>query len=112
MSDAKKQSYQVGRAQRQASGSENDGHWPSATNRDGHESGHVVERISRGDSAQSFEVGFVVGGILSQLVLDAENRLAETRECIEWYQREAQKCEARLNQLRALTASLQGDEVE
>jgi len=110
MSDAKEQSQQVGGTQGQIGRAQNDGDRSQVADRDGSTSGSIPQRVSGGDSAESFEVGFVLGGILSQLVLDAENRLAETRECIEWYEREAKKCEKRLEQLRTLTASLQGGE--
>lgn len=73
--------------------------------------GGVNERLHRDASTVPFSYGLLLGGILSQLVLDAEQRLGEVRECIEWYQREEEKQLARLNELRKL-AQLTSSEVD
>jgi hypothetical protein len=44
----------------------------------------------------------LVGGILAQLIQDAEDRLGEAEECITWYQREKQKQVRRLATYRDL----------
>jgi hypothetical protein len=44
----------------------------------------------------------LVGGILAQLIQDAEDRLGEAEECIAWYQREKQKQVRRLETYRDL----------
>lgn len=46
--------------------------------------------------------GTVNGGIIAQLITDAEARLGEAQECVEWYLREIRKCEQRLEQLHHL----------
>lgn len=50
--------------------------------------------------------GELIGGILTQLIADAEDRLGKSEECVEWYQREAEECRHRISQLRSLAESL------
>ena len=44
----------------------------------------------------------LLGGILAQLLKAEENRLSETEECIVWYQREREKAESRIQELKQL----------
>lgn len=44
----------------------------------------------------------IVGGILSQLIDDAEKDVERTQECIEWYQRELEEKTQRLEDLKRL----------
>ena len=110
MSDAKSQAQSMGRAQRQAGQRPHDKDRSQVTDRESGSGGNVDKRASRSDRSESFGFGFVLGGILSQLVSDAEDRLAEMRECVNWYQREVEKCEERLTQLHALTAQLSDEQ--
>jgi hypothetical protein len=48
----------------------------------------------------------IAGGIVSQLIADAESQLANARACVEWYQQEEAKALQRLEHLRQLQ---QGD---
>jgi len=49
------------------------------------------------------DIGAVVtGGILSQLIESVAEQLAESDECIEWYQRRSQQLQSRLDELRRL----------
>jgi hypothetical protein len=47
-------------------------------------------------------LALLTGGIISQLIADAEDRLGKTRECIEWYEREEDEDLARLENLKKL----------
>lgn len=73
--------------------------------REGGESGAVGGRF-RGDD-RTFGTAIILGGILGQLIKDAEHRLAETEECVAWYQREAEKAKERLTELRSLQSQIQ-----
>lgn len=44
----------------------------------------------------------LTGGIISQLIADAEDRLGQSEECIEWYVREKEENLKRLENLRKL----------
>lgn len=44
----------------------------------------------------------IAGGILEQLIQDAEDQLQASIECIEWYKRERDKNLKRLNKLKEL----------
>lgn len=43
-----------------------------------------------------------IGGILAQLLEDAEKQLAKSRECIVWYREEAKEYEQKIENLRKL----------
>jgi phage shock protein A len=45
---------------------------------------------------------YAIGGILDQLIDDAEKQLVKSRECIVWYREEAKEYEQKLNNLRKL----------
>ena len=49
--------------------------------------GERVPGATRAELLTADDWGFVVGGIIAQLMRDAEIRLGEAKECIEWYQR-------------------------
>lgn len=55
-------------------------------------------------------VAFLFGGIVAQLIRDAEDRRAEVVDCIDWYQRELEKCDRRLESLKTLSQSIQSAE--
>jgi hypothetical protein len=42
------------------------------------------------------------GGILAQLIQDAEVQLGKAQECVEWYQREVAELQTRLENLKRL----------
>lgn len=54
----------------------------------------------------------VTGGIVAQLIRDAEDRLTKAKECIDWYEREKGEEEKRLEDLRSLQALAQELESE
>lgn len=66
------------------------------------EDGENAGDIHRGIHRTAWAWGALAGGILAQLIKDAETRLSEARECVEWYQQEEQKQLQRLEELRAL----------
>ncbi len=49
----------------------------------------------------------IIGGILSQLLAEAREKLADSEECLIWYEREKQKAQARIEQIEALLSSHQ-----
>lgn len=51
----------------------------------------------------------VAGGIISQLIADTRDRLAEAEECITWYTRERDKCLKRLENLEHLQQLAEGE---
>ena len=61
----------------------------------------------KGTSANS-----IAGGILSQLIEMLNDRLAETRDCIQWYEKEEQKINRQLANLEALQHQYQESETE
>jgi len=46
--------------------------------------------------------GSLNGGILRQLIETERERLGEAQECIEWYEKQVEKCQKRLAELAAL----------
>ncbi|MFH7245717.1 MAG: hypothetical protein ACHWZW_23035 [Spirulina sp.] len=44
------------------------------------------------------------------MIQDAEDRRAEVVDCIDWYQRELEKCDRRLESLKTLAQSIQSAE--
>ena len=72
-----------------------------------------ARQISSGTGTQRFQpdrensaagnlLGDAIGGILDQLIDDAEKQLVKSRECIVWYREEAKEYEQKLNNLRKL----------
>ncbi|MBD1939103.1 hypothetical protein [Microcoleus sp. FACHB-68] len=55
-----------------------------------------------GQRQDTHYVATLTGGVIGQLILDAEDRLKVARECIEWYVREEEKELSRLDNLRKL----------
>ncbi len=60
-----------------------------------------TERLQpdRKNSSPGNFLGNAIGGILDQLIDDAEKQLVKSRECIVWYREEAKECEQKLNNL-------------
>lgn len=55
-----------------------------------------------GSGNHSFADTDVAGGVIEQLIIDAEDRLKVARECIDWYKREEETALARLDNLEKL----------
>jgi hypothetical protein len=75
----------------------------------GSNAGRVSERIrselvtsDRENSKEGTSLVYAIGGILDQLIDDAEKQLVKSRECIVWYREEAKEYEQKLNNLRKL----------
>lgn len=77
------------------------------------DSSENARRISTGTGAQRFQsdregskegniLGHAVGGMLDQLIDDAEKQLVKSRECIVWYREEEKEYEQKLNNFRKL----------
>lgn len=73
----------------------------------------IVERVSAGTGNQplaayrkSSSSGIAtydpLGGVLDQLIDDAERQKVKSQECIDWYKQELQEYEAKLENLRKL----------
>jgi len=62
--------------------------------------------IGSGDDRAAWAEGgrshLITGGILSQLIQETEDQLAEDKECVDWYQRQIEKHERKLTNLRQL----------
>ena len=56
----------------------------------------------RENSKEGASLVYAIGGILDQLIDDAEKQLVKSRECIVWYREEAKEYEQKLNNLRKL----------
>lgn len=106
MSNAKSQAQSMGGTQGPADQRSNDKNRAETTGTESTGSGVISGRATRDDRAQSFRIGIVFGGIVGQLIADAENRLAEMEECVGWYQREVEKSRQRLQELRALSTTI------
>ncbi|WP_445243959.1 hypothetical protein [Microcoleus sp. OTE_8_concoct_300] len=75
----------------------------------GSNAGRVSEGIrselvtsDRENSKEGASLVYAIGGILDQLIDDAEKQLVKSRECIVWYREEAKEYEQKLNNLRKL----------
>jgi hypothetical protein len=67
-------------------------------------------RVSR--AVGSGTIGWFAGKIYSRLVREAEERLAEARSCIAWYQAEEQKQLQKLEELQREIDDLESGEIE
>lgn len=103
-SDAQSTARQMGREENQSGTSASDSNGSRATQGESRGDGNLPIRTV-GNHSQ-IRVTHILGGILGQLIKDAELRLAETEECITWYQREATKARDRLNELKALAEQI------
>ena len=74
--------------------------------READESGSTTKYLdigaSRADCTGGIPRGGVAGGIVSQLIAQAEDQLREAQECISWYQRSEEKIQRQLENLRQL----------
>lgn len=68
--------------------------------------GDISQRTNRtsGERGITGEPDPIIGGIIRALREQVEARLSETRDCIEWYRKEEQKCLNRLEELKQLEA--------
>lgn len=61
--------------------------------------GHQSITLDRKSSTEGIGVKNAIGGILHQLIEDARKQLVKSRECIIWYQAEAEEYEEKLKNL-------------
>lgn len=77
------------------------------------DSSENARRISTGTGAERFQsdrkgskegdfVDYAIGGMLDQLIDDAEKQLVKSRECIVWYREEVKEYEEKLSNFRKL----------
>lgn len=59
-------------------------------------------QLDREDSSEGNLLSNAIGGMLDQLIDDAEKQLVKSRECIVWYREEEKECEQKLNNFRRL----------
>lgn len=64
--------------------------------------GSVSGGVDGASRTQTATGSAITGGIIAQLINDAENQLGKTRACIEWYQEEEQERLERLENLKRL----------
>ncbi len=65
--------------------------------------GNLNVGIGRADwQGSDSYIPIVLGGIVEQLLENEIQRLAENQECIEWYEREKNKTQARIEKLKQL----------
>lgn len=58
--------------------------------------------LNRESSQEGDILSYAVGGMLDQLIDDAEKQLVKSRECIVWYREEEKEYEQKLNNFRRL----------
>jgi hypothetical protein len=68
----------------------------------GEGSGNQRLTSNRKNSKEGIGLKNAIGGILDQLLEDAEKQLAKSRECIVWYREEAKEYEQKIENLRKL----------
>ncbi|MBL1177835.1 hypothetical protein [Pantanalinema sp. GBBB05] len=66
-----------------------------------------LERIPGGIREEEVSNITLLGGIVSQLIRQAEDKLANAEECLEWYEREKQRATSDLQHLKDLKARLE-----
>ena len=59
-------------------------------------------QLDREDSSAGNLLSYAIGGMLDQLIDDAEKQLVKSRECIVWYKEEEKEYEQKLNNFRRL----------
>jgi hypothetical protein len=75
--------------------------------------GDISRRVARATRSGASIVKPVTGGILTQLIEQVEDQLGNDEACIEWYQREKDKHQRQLENLKQLQALfLQEEEPE
>ena len=107
-SDAQSRTQQMGGAQnRTIIACADDSHGTETTQGESGTGRAIGERLHRNHSEA--RIAFWAGGIIAQLIKDAEDRLGEMKECVQWYQREVEKQEARIFELQQFRDSLESD---
>lgn len=73
--------------------------------------GRTSRAVDSGLSGNGGPLGTVpvIGGIIAQLIADAEDRLGEMEECVVWYRKEVSKAQKRIAELRELKQQLEAD---
>lgn len=69
---------------------------------EGSGSGCQHVRVNREGGSEGFPGGLLFGGILTQLIEQAEDQLREAQECISWYERAEEKARKQLENLKQL----------
>jgi len=72
----------------------------------GGQPGLLGQRVA-GKNREGEFVLLITGGIVTQLIRDAERQLGNARASVEWYQREEEEALQRVRELRQLLASIQ-----
>jgi hypothetical protein len=86
---------------------ENDANGVAATQGESGAFGVVDSGLSRNGSP--FDSRPITGGIIAQLIADAEDRLGEMEECVVWYRKEVAKAQKRIAELKELQQQLEAD---
>lgn len=101
-SDGQVNTRQVRGTQDGAARAEPDPNSKTAANSEGSGIGGERVGIGRESCTQGVFGGELLGGILTQLIEQAEDQLRETQECISWYQRAEEKARKQLENLKQL----------
>jgi hypothetical protein len=79
-----------------------DSHWGENVERVGAGVGNQPLATDRENSSSGIATYDPLGGVLDQLIDDAEKQWVKSQECIVWYQQEAQEYKQKLDKLRKL----------
>lgn len=100
--DAEGSARQIWGAEGGADAAPADSHGEGEVTRASRPPEHLGFRTDRADCTGGIPRGGVTGGILSQLISQAEDQLREAEECISWYERAKQKAHKQLENLKQL----------
>lgn len=106
---AERESWQVRRDEDGAAGAEPDAHGQVSANAASPLTEHLRLGADRADCTGGIPRGGIAGGILKQLIAQAEDQLREARACISWYQEAEEKAERQLSNLLELQRLAEND---
>lgn len=112
MSSHEGKTREVRRAENPTDSGATDTHWQGDAARRSESSRGISQRAIGTNSQGTDHFGAITGGILGQLIADTEDRINEAAECLAWYQRELDKNQQRLANLRHLEELAKQQEAE
>ena len=75
-------------------------------------SGDIGRGIFGTSRSSGIQVDPITGGILSQLIKQVEGQLAESKECVDWYERKTKEYQDQLDQLKHLQGLMESEFTE
>lgn len=100
--DAKRTTQQIRRAESGADGAAAYTHGQGNVDEESPGSEHLHLGADRADCTGGTAGSCLAGGILTQLISQAEDQLREAEECISWYERAKEKARKQLENLKQL----------